>query len=133
MGPLARIIATSDGTLTQLLRAWYDESLSLQVISQQTYMLKQDDKILQAQAKTILFERHSRIVGSRTDKTLVLATSRFIPSRLPLEIVNALLSTTEPIGELLRRNRLETFREIIRSVIFPVDENRARVFNTNKI
>ena len=57
--------------------------------------------------------RTANLTGAMTGTIYVRAKTVFCPDAIPVPLRTDLLGTDEPIGRLLRRHRVECFREII--------------------
>ena len=62
-----------------------------------------------------MLERRVLLHGAKTKRPVLYAESIIALDRLPANIKDGLLTTDQPIGVLLRTNRVETFRELIAS------------------
>ncbi|MFC7387113.1 chorismate--pyruvate lyase family protein [Sphaerisporangium rhizosphaerae] len=111
---LGRIVLTTDGTVTPLLEHIVDEPVVAARIDQ--HYVDPDDRtraLLQVSACERLLSRSTELVGARSGAVYVQARSIAVPRALPQELRHGLLRTGEPIGAMLRRQRIETFREIL--------------------
>lgn len=113
LGVLARILMTSDGTVTIMLEQIVGEPIVTADIAQSVTPVDPDTAAALRRPATGLVRRTTRLVGSATGRLYVRATSVFSPDALPERVCAALMRTGEPIGRLLRRERVESFREIL--------------------
>lgn len=113
LGVLARILMTSDGTVTIMLEQIVGEPIATEGIAHSVAPVDPDTAAALSYPVTGLVRRTTRLVGSATGRLYVRATSVFAPDALPARVCTALHRTDEPIGRLLRRERVESFREIL--------------------
>jgi chorismate-pyruvate lyase len=111
---MARVLATTDGTVTEILEAWADEPVELGYLDQEVAPCGVDVDALEAAPATAVLRREVVLSGGRTRQAILHAESLCVLARLPRDIVDGLLVERTPIGRLLRASRLETYREILR-------------------
>lgn len=111
--PLARILATTDGTVTEILEAWADDNVAVGHLSQREALLARPLSPLEANVHDLVLRRDVLLVGARTQRPLLYAESLILLTRLPAPIRNGLRKGRTPIGKLIRANRLETYREFL--------------------
>jgi chorismate-pyruvate lyase len=110
---IGRVIVTTDGTVTELLEAWAGESVALGELAQEEGRLSQRVSSLDSDIGERILRRDVLLVGAKTNRALLYAESLIALDRLPSPITDGLLRSRTPIGRLLRRSRLETYREIL--------------------
>ncbi len=114
LSPILRTLLTTDGTVTEVLSAFYGEEIGIRVLSQGFRAYEgQHNHELEAEPGTRMLDRTIALFGNTTGITYAAAFSRIVPSHLPLGMQEALLEEREPIGKLMLAHRLETFREIV--------------------
>lgn len=113
LGVLERILMTSDGTVTIMLEQIVGERIVTEGIAQAVAPVDPDTAAALPYPVAGLVRRTTRLVGATTGRLYVRATSVFAPEALPKRVGTALQLTDEPIGRLLRRERVESFREIL--------------------
>jgi chorismate-pyruvate lyase len=111
--PLARILATTDGTVTEILEAWADDNVVVGQLSQANGPLPRPVAALDANAGTPVLRRNVLLVGARSQRPLLYAESLTVTARVPAAIRDGLQQGGTPIGKLLRGSRLETYRELL--------------------
>lgn len=111
--PLARILATTDGTVTEILEAWADDNVAVGQLSQREELLARPLSLLDASAHSPVLRRDVLLVGARSQRPLLYAESLILAARLPAPIRDGLRNGRTPIGKLLRAHRLETYREFL--------------------
>lgn len=112
---LPRIMLTTDATLVLLLEAWFDDPIHLAGHEQVTTAVYPTDEELEPAGDETILRRRVLLRGRRTGRNYVYADTAIVLDRLAEPMRDALLSTSEPIGRLLRTHRTETFREVLRS------------------
>lgn len=116
---LHRIILTTDGTVTDMLEAYFREPMVVVALSQDTVGT---DTLPQAQRASFGFapkpggealRREIILRGEISESCHLYATSVIALDRLPPPIRVGLLEKRKPIGHLLLENRIPTFKEIL--------------------
>lgn len=105
-----RILLASDGTVTDLLALYADESIRV-VKLEQRIDTEVPRPLLQHPAATTVLNRRILLVGAA--RRFIYADSQFLFERLPATIQQQLIDTDRPIGLLWKEARLETYREIV--------------------
>lgn len=113
LGLLERMLMTSDGTVTIMLEQIVGEPIVTARLDQSVAPVQPDAAAVLPYPVSSLLTRTTQLVGTRTGTVYVWATSVFCPDALPERVRTGLLRTGEPIGRLLRKNRVESFREIL--------------------
>lgn len=114
LGLLERILMTSDGTVTIMLEQIVGESIATAGLEQSsTEAVDPELAAVLPFPATGLVKRTTHLVGVSTGTVYVRATSVFSPEAMPERVRADLLETGEPLGRLLRRERVESFREIL--------------------
>jgi len=111
--PFARILATTDGTVTEILEAWADDTVAVGQLSQREDLLARRISLLDADVHSPVLRRDVLLVGARSQRPLLYAESLILAGRVPAPIQNGLRKGRTPIGKLLRTHRLETYREFL--------------------
>lgn len=114
-GALQRVMLTTDGTLVLLLEAWFNDPVILAGHEQFTTPTYATDEDLELEGDETILRRRVLLRGQRTGRNYVYADTAIVLDRLAAPVRDALLSTSEPIGRLLRTHRVETFKETLRS------------------
>jgi beta-ribofuranosylaminobenzene 5'-phosphate synthase len=113
-GLAGRMLIASDGTVTPMLELMVGEPIMTADLTQ--CPVPADDEnalVLPAPPGTALLQRTTRLVGARSGVTYVRATSLLLLDALPAEVRRDLLVTSEPIGRVLRRARVATYRDLL--------------------
>ncbi|GLZ01171.1 chorismate pyruvate-lyase family protein [Actinoplanes sp. NBRC 103695] len=113
-GLAGRMLIASDGTVTPMLELMVGEQIVTAGLKQFPVPADPEhESLLPAPPGTALLQRTTRLAGARSGVTYVRATSLLLLDALPAELRRDLLVTPEPIGRVLRRTRVETYRDLI--------------------
>jgi chorismate-pyruvate lyase len=113
LGTPGRILLTSDGTVTAMLEQIAGEQIVTAQLDQSMTTVDQETEALMSFPGGGLVTRITNLVGAVTGKIYVRAKSVLSMSAMPAVVRADLLGTDEPIGRLLRKHRVESFREIL--------------------
>jgi chorismate-pyruvate lyase len=112
LSPIHRALLATDGSFTLLLQALTGEEVCVKTLFQTVNPAPNSDERLALSAGEDIMTR-SVLLHTASGRRLVYAQSRIVPHRLSRLIVEELRAGTVSIGLLLRRARLESFRELI--------------------
>lgn len=112
---LQRVLLTTDGTVVQLLEAWFDDPIELAGHQQFTTPVDRTDGELLPNADESILRRRVLLRGVRSRRNYIYADTAIVLGRLPPGLRDDLLTTSQPIGRLLQDHRMETRREVLRS------------------
>jgi chorismate-pyruvate lyase len=115
---LHRIILTTDGTVTDILEAYFRERMDVVPIRQQTVAARalsasQQATLQVAADDSEVLEREILLRGEISESCHVYAHSFIAVERLPEPVRAGLLAKTKAIGHLLLEHRIATFKEIV--------------------
>jgi chorismate-pyruvate lyase len=113
LGLIGQLLLTSDGTVTPMLEQIVGEKIVTALLNQSVAPVNQKTAALMSFPGTGLVTRTTNLTGAVTGTVYVRANTVFSPDAIPALLRTDLLGTDEPIGRLLRRHRVECFREII--------------------
>jgi chorismate-pyruvate lyase len=113
LGLIERILMTTDGTVTTMLEQIVGESITTSRLDHRVAPVDPDAAAALPYPVNSLLTRTTQLIGTETGTVYVLATSVFCPDALPERVRTDLLTIGEPLGRLLRQNRVESFREIL--------------------
>jgi len=142
LNTLQRVLLITDGTVTDVLEAYANERIRVVKLAQEFDTVDADQPELDSPYASRVLRRTVLLQGSMTGTNFVHAHSVFTPDHLHPEIVDALLVSNWPLGRLLARYRVETFREILAvgfepagacADYFGVDPASQLVFRTYRI
>ncbi len=109
-----QLLITSDGTVTPMLELMTGEPIITSGLTQCPVPLDDDmAELLPAPPDTALLYRTTQLVGAQSGTVYVDASSVVQIDALPSGSRTDLLMTTDPIGQVLRRHRVESFRELL--------------------
>lgn len=121
-----RMLLRTDGTVTHILEAYAGEPIEV------VKVLQEFDTCTEADAPLDLSEHDEKVLrrrvvlrAARSKQNLLYAETVVVPGRVEASFLDGLVATDDPIGALLARSRLETFREILRVFREPAGVNGA--------
>ncbi len=120
LGLTGRLLLTADGTVTGMLEQIVGEQIATARLHQSIAPVDQETAALMSLPAASLVTRTTHLVGATSGTIFVRAKSVFSLNTMPASVRADLLRTDEPIGRLLRRHRVESFREIL-SIHIPGD------------
>lgn len=133
IGVAGRILLTSDGTVTAMLEQITGEKIVTAQLDQSMTTVDAETEELMSFPASGLVTRLTNLVGAATGTIYVRAKSVLSLGAMPSAVRTDLLETDEPIGRLLRKHRVESFREILSIYVpertFPLAPSRRyRIF-----
>ncbi len=114
LSPFLRTLMVMDGTVTKSLSAWFWEPVNVNPIFNQLEILKHQVEGLDLCIGDEVIKREVALVGEKTKQIFAYARSTVALKHLPLKTGKALATGKIGIGELLREQGIETYREIYR-------------------
>jgi len=115
LSTLQRILLTTDGTLTEILEAYFFEKIYVFKLSQRLVTLKDSMKSLNLRKKSTVLERKILLQGKVSRKNFIYAQSLIVPDRFDKRVQEELERSKKPVGQLWLEHKIETFKEIIDS------------------
>jgi chorismate-pyruvate lyase len=122
---IARLLLTTDGTVTTALASIADEPVGVRLLAQHAVAIDADDAELAARAGADVLERRVVLHGACSGTPLLYGTSRVVLHRLPSAARAMLLGGDVAIGLVLRALELETFRVPLSAGIGPAGDEAA--------
>lgn len=110
-----RLIFNTDATVVRILENCFDERICTAELAQEITQATATDVDLELAGEESVLRRSTLLRGCRTGRNYIYAESAIVLDRLPASLREGLVATPEPIGRLLIRGRVETFRELLRS------------------
>ena len=108
---LQRVLLVTDGTLTEILEAYFCERICLVKVAQRVIAATASHALLDPIPGESLIERKILLQGERSGTNYVYADSLVAVDRLPSSFRDGLNSDT-PLGRLWLEHRLETFKQM---------------------
>jgi len=108
-----RTLLVMDGTVTKALEAWFWEPVKVVPLQIEAIKLTTPVKGLKSKAGDKTLQREVILQGVNSDRIFACARSTVLMKCLPKDLGEALESGKIGIGELFRKQGLETYREII--------------------
>lgn len=115
LGVLQRVLLTTDATVVLLLEGFFGEPICTEGLGQVSRPAAPADTELELTGRETVLCRHTLLRGCDTGRNYLYAETSVVLDRLDSRVREGLLTTSEPIGHLLAANRIETFREVLRS------------------
>lgn len=115
LGSVQRLLLAADGTLTDMLEALYQEELHVVLLKQHIAPVGQrrEFNLLYVSPAEAALTRTVITQGIGSGKAYVYAESRIALNRLDPRVRKGLLETDIGLGRLWKRNRVETFKEVL--------------------
>ncbi|HWD54381.1 MAG TPA: chorismate pyruvate-lyase family protein, partial [Acidimicrobiales bacterium] len=108
-----RLIFNTDATVVRILENCFDEVIRTDGLAQEITDGSANDADLELAGGESVLRRSTLLQGCRTGRNYIYAESEIVLDRLPPSLREGLLESAEPIGRLLIRGRVETFRELL--------------------
>lgn len=116
---LQRLLLVTDGRITDIVQAYSGETVEAVKLQQKLVISGSRFSKLQLKGGYQLLERSIVLQGTETKKNYLYADSQIVLERLEPAVRDELIFSRQPIGKLLRENKIETYREIIDCGIEP--------------
>lgn len=107
-----RTMMVTDGTVTKSLEAWFWEPISITPLNNSLTILTKGVNGLEVAAGDKILQREVYLKGNHTKQIFAAARSTVSLKHLPEKIGNQLEKGKIGIGELLREQGVETYRDI---------------------
>jgi len=107
-----RTLMVTDGTVTKSLEAWFWEPISITPLNNTLDILTKSVNGLEVEAGDKVLQREVYLKGNHTEQLFAAARSTVSLKHLPEKIGNQLEEGIIGIGELLREEGVETYRDI---------------------
>jgi len=111
--PLQRVLLITDGTLTEILEAFFLERIRLIKISQQTISATVAHMQLAPNPEEVLLERKIILQGMKSNRNYVYAESVIAIERFDPPFRDKLLNSDISLGRLWVEHKLETHKELL--------------------
>lgn len=119
---IQKMLMITDGTLTELLEAYWNEKIHITKLSEETTHHTENMKLLDAQPEEDVLERKILLQGTVSKKNWLYAESLIIPARLDTGFRRDLIESQIPIGKLWKKYRTETFKEMMSYFFEPAND-----------
>jgi len=116
---LQRLLLVTDGRITDIVQAYAGETVEAVKLQQQLVISSSRFSPLRLNRESQLLQRSIVLQGTNSSTNYLYADSQIVLDRLDTDIRNELLFSRQPIGKLLRENKIETYREILDCGIEP--------------
>ncbi|MCM2681108.1 chorismate--pyruvate lyase family protein [Echinimonas agarilytica] len=108
-----KVLITSDGTVTNMLEAWFAEAIHVEVEQESTTVPEHDLVLLNAAPGDHALCRTTQVKGKTSGVCYLNATAVVLPNRVPQATLDCIGSHEAGIGKALRQTRSETLREVL--------------------
>jgi chorismate-pyruvate lyase len=132
LSPVQRAVLGSDGSFTLLLTALLGQEVKVALIEQNVDRMPRYDDAVELQEGARVLNRNVRLYVE-PDRDIVFASSVIAIDRIGAPLANDLLSGRETIGRILRKHRLETFRELVDWGIAPTPDEASVYFPSTEM
>ena len=142
LSTLQRVLLMTDGTVTDVLEAYANEPIRVKKLNQTFDIVDSEQPELDLPSTERVLRREVLLHGVASGKNFLYADSVLWPDELHPELVAGLLGSDTPLGRLLAKYRVETFREIVAlgfepagpcAGYFEIDPTTKLVFRTYRI
>src|SRR5262245_13912028 len=142
LSAFARILLTTDGTVTEILEAFAGESIRVVKLFQEVSRLERAVTSLELSWGEEVLKRSILLQGRMSLVNFIYADSIIALNRLDDAVRDGLLLSKKPIGLLILERRIETFKEILDCGTEPagpladhfrIDENASVIFRTYRM
>ncbi|MFJ2095254.1 chorismate--pyruvate lyase family protein [Streptomyces sp. NPDC087901] len=121
-----RLLLATDGTVTPMLEQIVGERLvTNRLIQAKTTADEEAARQLVIPTGSAILVRSTDLAGQDSGRVFARTKALIALDVLPARVRNGLLGTAEPIGRLLRENRVETFRESLPDQVCEDDSSDA--------
>lgn len=110
--PMQRVMLISNGTLTDILQAFTSEKIGVHKLAEER-MPCHNTRYLSLFGTGEAIKRSVVLYGERSLRHYVYAETYLALKQLPQALAEDLRERSEPLGRLLLKYRLETFKELI--------------------
>jgi len=111
--PFLRTLLVADGTVTKALEAYFWEHVDVRQLKQELSVPAEPVEGLRYSADQPLLNREVSLTGRSSGRCYALARSILALESLPPHFAQAILEGKMGIGELLREQGVETYRDIV--------------------
>ena len=113
LNSFSRILLTTDGTLTEILEAYFLERIQLIKLAEATHAAEYAVPALNVQVGDEIIERKIALQGATSGINFVYAESIIVVNELDDSMKDGLLRSKTPIGRLWLEHKMETFKEMM--------------------
>ncbi|GGF85348.1 chorismate--pyruvate lyase family protein [Alteromonas lipolytica] len=110
--PFLRTLLVTDGTVTKSLEAYYWEPISVVSITQELVDAPLRETVFDTSDNQQFLHREIQLVGQHSSQIYATADSYLCLNKLPSSTASRIVANQIGIGELLRDEGLESYREI---------------------
>ncbi|MEL6580494.1 MAG: chorismate pyruvate-lyase family protein [Cyanobacteria bacterium J06621_12] len=116
---LQRLLLITDGRVTDIIQAYSGETVKAVQLGQKLIISDSCLSPLQLDCEYQLLDRSIVLQGSQTRTNYLYADYQIVLKRLDADICDKLIFGRQPIGKLLREDKVETYRKTLDCGIEP--------------
>ena len=113
LSPILRVLLVTDGTVTRTLASYFGEAIAVDVLEHAERTSELPYPQIDIAKGDHILHRFVRLLGKTTGKVYAVAESVAVLEHVSEQMRRQLIEEHKGIGELLRENRLETYRELL--------------------
>lgn len=113
LNPFLRVLLCTDGTITEILEAYFFEPIQLIKLSQKIIPTTAYGLHIGFSSEETLLERKIILRGKDSKKVYAYAESVIAHGRLNFQLRDELINSDTSLGLLLIKNKLETHKELV--------------------
>jgi len=118
---IQKMLMITDGTLTELLEAYWNEQIYIAKLSEEVIHDAKNIQSLDVKQGENVLERKILLQGTVSKRNWLYAESLIMPGRLETQFREDLTESRIPIGKLWKKYRTETFKEMMNYFREPAD------------
>ncbi|HSR51947.1 MAG TPA: chorismate pyruvate-lyase family protein [Acidobacteriota bacterium] len=111
--PFLRVLLEIDGTVTRFIEAFTQEGIAVLKLGQGRLVLPDRVDFLEMEAGLEVTTRQVLLWGRESRRIYAYGSSLIVPERLSEEARRMLAHPQEGLGRIMRKTRMETYREIL--------------------
>lgn len=122
LSPIVRVLLVTDGTVTRTLESYFGEAIAVDVLEHAERASELSYPQIDIAVGDHILHRYVRLLGRVTRKVYAVAESVAVLEHISEQMRRQLIQEHKGIGELLRENRLETYRELLTANLTTADQ-----------
>jgi chorismate-pyruvate lyase len=122
LSPILRVLLVTDGTVTRTLASYFGEAIAVEVLEHAERTSELAYPEIDIAVGDHILHRYVRLLGKASRRVYAVAESVAVLEHVSEQMRRQLIQEHKGIGELLRENRLETYRELLTANLTAADE-----------
>ncbi len=111
--PFVKVLLTTDGTITSMLEAWFDEPVVAQAQQSEALLPTEFCQLLMVEQPLSCIHRKTQLLGKTSNACNAMAETWIIRERLPKGILLQIEQNEAGIGQALLQSRQESLRQVL--------------------